>query len=760
MAKRNGKNGNGKKNGGANGGGYGANGNGRGGSRGDQRGGRNSREASDREARLHPDTKKSIWAIGFICVAAILILAGFNTAGPAGQSIYNGLDALFGWGYFILPATLLFAAAVLIFSGRQKILATTTIGGLLLMLAFLGLIEVFAPTKGGWLGLILGSLRVPFGKIAAAVIDSFILLISILVTANVPLKVFWPEKKSADELDGNDGSEEDEEDVPLVVTGTQEDKPIKTKTTPEGKVEAKEEDEEGDSSDSKVQVVEPHGDPRVDGKPRKLKPAVFANYVPPPLSLLNSDSSKPTTGDLLANANIIKRTLESFGIAVEMGEINVGPAVTRYTLKPAEGVKLSRITALNPDLALSLAAHPIRIEAPIPGKSLVGIEVPNKAAALVRLGSLMHYPEFEKSGPLGFVLGRDVSGEPNFANIEKMPHMLIAGSTGSGKSILVHSILVSLLFKNSPATLKLILIDPKRVELSIYDGIPHLVSPVITENKKALGVFRWAIHEMERRYELLQKAGARDIKSYNATHAAGGTNADGDEPLPSIVIAIDELADLMSSYGRDVEGSIVRLAQMARATGIHLLVATQRPSVEVITGLIKANIPARVALQVASQIDSRTILDTPGAEKLLGHGDLLFLSAELSKPKRIQGAFITEEEIKSVANFIKEHNQPKEGEVGEVSFENGGTGGGSGMSPGDFDELADGGDNDEMLDEAIATVAEAKKASASLLQRRLKVGYARAARLLDLMESQGLIGPGDGAKPREVFEEKIDERLS
>jgi len=760
MAKRNGKNGNGKKNGGANGGGNRANGSGRGGSRGSQR---SARESSERDARLHPDTKKSIWAIGFICVAAILILAGFNSAGPAGQSIYNGLDALFGWGYFILPATLLFAAAVLIFSGRQKILATTTIGGLLLMLAFLGLIEVFAPTKGGWLGLILGSLRVPFGKIAAAVIDSFILLISILVTANVPLKVFWPEKKPADELDGS--GDDNEEDVPLVVTGTQEEKPIKTKTSPEGKVEAKEDD--ADESDSKVQIVEPHGDPHADGKARKLRPVVFANYVPPPLSLLNSDSSKPTTGDLLANANIIKRTLESFGIAVEMGEINVGPAVTRYTLKPAEGVKLSRITALNPDLALSLAAHPIRIEAPIPGKSLVGIEVPNKAAALVRLGSLMHYPEFEKSGPLGFVLGRDVSGEPNFANIEKMPHMLIAGSTGSGKSILVHSILVSLLFKNSPATLKLILIDPKRVELSVYDGIPHLVSPVITENKKALGVFRWAIHEMERRYELLQKAGSRDIKSYNATHAAGGGNADGDEPLPSILIAIDELADLMSSYGRDVEGSIVRLAQMARATGIHLLVATQRPSVEVITGLIKANIPARVALQVASQIDSRTILDTPGAEKLLGHGDLLFLSAELSKPKRIQGAFITEEEIKSVANFIKEHNQPKEGEVGEMSFENGGTGGGgagggsSGMSsPGDFDELADGGDNDEMLDEAIATVAEAKKASASLLQRRLKVGYARAARLLDLMESQGLIGPGDGAKPREVFEEKIDERLS
>jgi S-DNA-T family DNA segregation ATPase FtsK/SpoIIIE len=494
---------------------------------------------------------------------------------------------------------------------------------------------------------------------------------------------------------------------------------------------------------------------------------VFANYVPPPLSLLKSDSSKPTTGDLLANANVIKRTLESFGIAVEMGEINVGPAVTRYTLKPAEGVKLSRITALSPDLALSLAAHPIRIEAPIPGKSLVGIEVPNKAAALVRLGSLMNYPEFQSSGPLGFVLGRDVSGEPIFANIEKMPHMLVAGATGSGKSILVHALITSLLYKNSPATLKLALIDPKRVELSMYDGIPHLITPVITENKKALGVLRWAISEMERRYELLQHAGSRDIKSYNGAHK--------DDALPYVLIAIDEMADLMSSFGRDVEGAIVRLAQMARATGIHLLLATQRPSVEVITGLIKANIPARVALQVASQIDSRTILDTAGAEKLLGHGDLLFLSAELSKPKRIQGPYVTEEELKAVVNFIKENNKPQMvdapgGGQPEVDAEQANIDKAGPITPQGIDAFLNGGggaggegggdEDDDLFDEALATVAEAKKASASLLQRRLKVGYARAARLLDLMESAGYIGPGEGAKPRDVDVEKIEERLS
>jgi DNA segregation ATPase FtsK/SpoIIIE, S-DNA-T family len=732
MAKRNGKNGNGKK---KNGNGSGANGNGGG------NGGRGRGYAEPTAPRLHPDTKKSIWATVFVCVAVILVLAGFDIAGPAGQLIYHAFDTLFGWGYFILPTTLVFAAIVLMLSGGRKVLATTIIGGSMLILAFLGLIEIFAPTKGGWLGLILGSLRHPFGQIAAAVIDLFIFVISILVTANVPLKIKWSERAEKEEE-----IEKEPEEKELVVTGDDGEQVVEQPAEKPGKAQ-----KQSPKDLEEVEVVEAHP----EAKPRKLKQQIFGNYVPPPLSLLKSDTSKPTTGDLLANANIIKRTLESFGIAVEMGEINVGPAVTRYTLKPAEGVKLSRITALSPDLALSLAAHPIRIEAPIPGKSLVGIEVPNRAAALVRLGSLMHYPEFEKSGPLGFILGRDVSGEPNFANIEKMPHMLVAGATGSGKSIFMHSIIVSLLYKNSPQTLKMILIDPKRVELSIYDGIPHLVSPVITENKKALGVFRWAIQEMEKRYEILQKAGSRDIKSYNANHAK--------EPLPYILIAIDELADLMSSYGRDVEGSIVRLAQMARATGIHLLLATQRPSVEVITGLIKANIPARVALQVASQIDSRTIIDTPGAEKLLGHGDLLFLSAELSKPKRIQGSFITEDEIKSVANFIRENNKPEIVESEEVDLE-GGTGiagvGSGGSSAPSFDEFVDDGDSDEMLDEAIAVVSEAKKASASLLQRRLKVGYARAARLLDLMEAQGLIGPGEGAKPREVYEEKIDERLS
>ena len=467
-----------------------------------------------------------------------------------------------------------------------------------------------------------------------------------------------------------------------------------------------------------------------------------SQYNPPPLDLLRSSVEKPNAGDLRANANIIKRTLESFGIPVEMGEINIGPKITRYTLRPAEGVKLSRIIALNQDLAMALASHPIRIEAPIPGRPYVGIEVPNRSAAIVRLGNLISYPEFSKNGLLSFPLGRDVTGDPLFVNIEKLPHLLIAGATGSGKSIALHSLLISLLYRNSPANLKLILIDPKRVELSVYNGLPHLIAPVITQGKKSLAVFRWAISEMENRYETLLQAGARDIQGYNKKSS---------DKLPCILIVVDEMADLMTAYGRDIENAIVRLAQMARATGIHLVVSTQRPSVEVITGLIKANITARVALQVASQIDSRTILDTAGAEKLLGGGDLLFSSAELSKPRRLQGSYISEGEISAVVSYIKKHNEQYQDENDqEVEFEERDDGiEGAGRDI--FEGFAAEEDGDELLSEAIEVIRQAQKASASYLQRRLKVGYSRAARLLDLMEERGIVGPADGAKAREVY---------
>jgi DNA segregation ATPase FtsK/SpoIIIE, S-DNA-T family len=678
-------------------------------------------------SNLHPDALKSIWAIVFFGLAIILILAGIGKAGPVGEWLHKGLETLVGIGYFVVPLSFIFVAIVFLVTDRQKILGVTLFGATILILSILGFIEIISPDNGGWMGLVLGSLKWPFGEIAAGVINVVIMIVAVIMTAN--LKIKFPR------ITREENEAEEKNFAPVVTGVSKEDVSNKTEDV---KKHGSEEDEPNVAEPKSLGFL----------KRKRTAPQNFANYVPPPPDLLKSSVEKPTTGDLRANANIIKRTLESFGIAVEMGEINIGPKVTRYTLKPAEGVKLSRITALNQDMALALAAHPIRIEAPIPGKALVGIEVPNKAAAVVRIGSLMSYPEFQTAGSLGFTLGRDVTGEPLFADIEKMPHLLIAGATGSGKSVTIHSLIVSLLYKNSPATLKLIMIDPKRVELSAYEGLPHLVGPVITESKKAIGVFRWALSEMDRRYGLLQGVGSRDIKSYNSNGGKGN-------PLSYLVIIVDELADLMTSYGREVEGSIVRLAQMARATGIHLVLSTQRPSVEIITGLIKANITSRIALQVASQVDSRTILDTSGAEKLLGGGDLLFMSSDLSKPKRIQGAYISENEINSVADFIRDNNKNIEVED-EVNFGVDQKANGGSPSNGDmFDEYLASGDDDELMDDAVRVVGAAGKASASLLQRRLKVGYARAARLLDLMEERGIIGPGDGAKPREVFIEKI-----
>lgn len=672
------------------------------------------REREEREEKispLHSETKKSIWFVILLALAIIFVLAATGEAGPLGAAFYDFFDELFGWGYWLMPALSLLIGFTFLSADEKKLLGPTLTGGIIFILSALGFIDIVSAGNGGLVGTGVGYLQVPFGMPASIVITVAAIIVSFLVIVNRPLKLNLLNRK---------GKEEENEELEINLP---EEPPSKIKEG--GRKEIKKEEEDF-TIESKMET------------PKATAPRPIKNYVAPPLDLLVSTTEKPTIGDLRANANVIKRTLDGFGIPVEMGEINVGPTVTRYTLKPAEGIKLSRITALSQDLAMSLAAHPIRIEAPIPGKSLVGIEVPNKAAAVVRLGSMLLYPDAKKSGDLAFALGRNVSGEPIFKDIERMPHLLVAGATGSGKSIMIHSIIMSLLYKNSPDMLRFIMIDPKRVELSVYNGIPHLLSPVVTENKKSIGVLRWAIQEMDRRYQLLLGAGSRDIKSYNKNGKS----------LPFLVIVIDELADLMTSYGREVEGSIIRLAQMSRATGIHLIVSTQRPSVEVITGLIKANITSRIALQVASQIDSRTILDNAGAEKLLGNGDALFISAELSKPLRVQGAYITEEEIKKVTDFIKKNNESADD---GINISNGnGTGEESRVSL-NFDDFNLNGDKDELLEEAIETVRAAKKASASLLQRRLKVGYARAARLLDIMEENGIIGPGDGAKPREVF---------
>ena len=452
----------------------------------------------------------------------------------------------------------------------------------------------------------------------------------------------------------------------------------------------------------------------------------------PPLNLLNQKQDKADAGDIQANAEIIRETLANFSIDVEMEGANVGPRVTQYTLKPPSGIKLARIVGLESNIALDLAASSIRIEAPIPGKRAVGIEVPNKKAATVRLSSLLASDDWRKTKPasLAFCIGKDISGQPEIAQLERMPHLLLAGQTGSGKSVGINVLLTSLLYRNSPSDLKLILVDPKQVELGPYNDVPHLLTPVITSPEKCISALKWTVAEMERRLKAFAEVGKRNIAEYNGLK--------DQPPMPFVVVVIDELADLMMVASRDVEALVVRIAQKARAAGIHLVLATQRPSVDVITGLIKANIPARLAFTTASQVDSRTILDQIGAEKLLGSGDILYINASLPKPKRLQGAFISDAETEKVCNFLREQREVVYDS--EVVSQQVSLSGGRGQIAADG---LDGGEaDDELFNQAVEVVVAAGKASTSLLQRRLRVGYARAARLIETLEEQGIIGPG------------------
>jgi S-DNA-T family DNA segregation ATPase FtsK/SpoIIIE len=493
-------------------------------------------------------------------------------------------------------------------------------------------------------------------------------------------------------------------------------------------------------------------------KSDKKTVATLSTFVPPPLSLLQRDSGKASVGDTKANMSIIKRTLADFGIQVEMDEVSIGPSVTRYTLKPAQGVKLSRIANHRQELAYALRAESVRIEAPIPGKALVGIEIPNESKSMVGMASLLSSPGWEVADkPLLVALGKGISGTALFSNLAKMPHLLIAGTTGSGKSVMVHTIINSLLFRNSPEDLKFIMVDPKKVELTLYNNIPHLYTPVITNPKVTIRTLGWAVNEMERRYDVLEENGVRDIATYQKDiyqkALKARKNEDDEVPsrMPYIVIIIDELADIMMSYPKELESAIVRLAQKSRAVGIHLILSTQRPSVNVITGLIKANIPSRIALKVASQIDSRTIIDTAGAEQLLGQGDLLFTSSESPKQERVQSPFVSDGEVKRVVEYLK--NAYRDSVPDEINLDDnkGADKGMQALFGTDLGSVGGGDTDDDLFEEAREIVISSRKASTSYLQRRLKVGYSRAARLMDMLEEQGVIGPGDGAKPREVL---------
>ncbi len=469
------------------------------------------------------------------------------------------------------------------------------------------------------------------------------------------------------------------------------------------------------------------------------------NWQFPGMDLLNQKQDKADPGDVEANASIIQETLHNFNIGVEMEGANIGPRVTQYTLKPPAGVKLSKITALDSNIALDLGANSIRMEAPIPGKKAVGIEVPNVKSATVRTSSVLNSPEWKNlNSPLGIAIGKDIAGTPVVGSLDKMPHLLVAGQTGSGKSVMINTLLTSLLYRNSPSDLKLILVDPKQVEMAPYADIPHLLTPVITEPEKCISALKWAVAEMERRYRTLAENKKRNIADYNSVMK--------EEGMPYVVIVIDELADLMMMAARDVEALIVRIAQKARAVGIHLVLATQRPSVDVITGLIKANVPARIAFTVASQVDSRTIIDAVGAEKLLGMGDMLFSTADMPKPKRVQGAFITDEETSAVMDFLRMQRPPQyDDEVVSQPVQIG-----KGGVVADYSNDGTQGDEAEFKD-AVHVVLDARKASTSLLQRRLRIGYGKASRLIDQMEEQGIISPADGSRPREVLVNSMDD---
>ncbi len=466
----------------------------------------------------------------------------------------------------------------------------------------------------------------------------------------------------------------------------------------------------------------------------------------PPMNILSeTETGKADRGDIKGNAAIIEQTLESFGITARVVEVNLGPAVTQYALEVALGTKLSKITALERDLALALAAPTgtIRIEAPIPGRSLIGIELPNRSPEFVPLKKMLQSEDMRKTkSKLAVSLGLDVSGKPLIADLARMPHVLVAGQTGSGKSVCINSFLGSLLFRAAPSEVKLILVDPKRVELTGYNGIPHLLSPVIVDPKKVISALRWVLSEMDRRYKLFAQAGARNIDGYN--------EMSGFQALPFIVVIIDELADIMLFSPVEVEDAITRIAQMSRATGIHMVISTQRPSVDIITGLIKANIPCRIAFAVASQVDSRVILDTQGAEKLLGQGDMLYLPPEQAKPVRIQGAFVSEKEINSLVSFLKKQGVKPQYTEEVVSMPKPG----ATIVPGVDGEL------DELFKEAVRVVCQYDRASASLLQRRLSIGYARAARIVDQLEAARVVGPAEGSKARDVLIQNAEEFLA
>lgn len=676
-------------------------------------------------------------AILLIVLAVFMLFGGFGTGGPLPKGLFSGTYWALGWAAYLAPIALVWFGIVKFKAEDKKVPLGQFIAMLAALIFTASWLHVIFVNKladgtynggsGGETGrLVGGTILGAVDKIPAALMFFVFAIIAYFFAFGISLEAL---KKVAEFLQ-------------------------KPKSQDTDLSELKQKAGDNFQLNEGVPVEHSGASPRLSNfknTAQKIAPAASSTALTvasdpdwkfPSVDLLNQKQDKANAGDVNGNATTIKETFENFNINVEMEGANIGPRVTQYTMKPPAGVKLTKIAALDNNLALDLAAQSIRIEAPIPGKKAVGIEVPNVKPATVRMASILTAPEWqEASSPLSITVGKDISGSPVVASLDKMPHLLVAGQTNSGKSVMINSILTSLLYRNSPSDLKLILVDPKHVELSPYNDIPHLLTGVITEPEKCISALKWAVAEMERRYRTLAEHHKRNIVEYN--------NLKAEEGMPYIVIVIDELADLMMMAARDVEALIVRVAQKARAVGIHLVIATQRPSVDVITGLIKANVPARIAFTTTSQVDSRTIIDQVGAEKLLGQGDMLFSTSDMPKPKRVQGALIEGDEVQKITDFLRSQRPPQyDDEIISQPVQLNGRGG----------VVAEVEASDEpIFKDAVGVVIEARKASTSLLQRRLRIGYGKAARLIESMEEQGIIGAADGSRPREVLVSSLDE---
>ncbi len=705
-----------------------------------------------------------VGALFLIAVSILFVIAWFNAGGPVLEWIHNAILSFIGFAVYAIPLLFIYIAVEIFRSENNRLPFVTKFASATILLWFSALFGLLknknGQTDGGFVGDTInsGMLSLVDSNVAAFI---YVLLIFVTLLFILRISPFSVIKKLWDVIRRDTAEYEANKNVMNNVAKLDAPKSTLGEIKINASVPVLDHNESSRGRTKLPSLNNPLRE-KVIEEQNALVTISDPNWKPPSLDLLEKKQSPADAGDWRQNAEIIRNTLKEFDIEVEMEGANVGPRVTQYTLKPQSGVKLVRITQLENNIALNLAAKSLRIEAPIPGQKAVGIEVPNRKAADVRLYSILTSNQWKVSRePLAFAIGKDISGEAMVGELNTMPHLLIAGQTGAGKSVMINTLLMSLLYHNSPSEMKLILVDPKQVEMTAYEDIPHLLTPIITEPDKTISALKWAVNEMQRRYALLADNKVKDIKTYNQKIRSTGmkitVNDERGIPqqhengaMPYIVIVIDELAELMMIAARDVESLIVRLAQKARAVGIHLVLATQSPRVDVITGLIKANIPARIAFTVAQQVESRIILDQSGAEKLLNHGDMLLLTPTMSKPKRVQGALVIDEEIHKVTDYLREQSPPQyNDEIISQPVQLNGKGG----VVMDFDNDT----GDSRYDDAVKLVVETGKASATYLQLHLRIGYARAARIIALMEDRGIIGPADGARPREVLVSSMDE---